>query len=225
MKNYPKIVLCLLFLCFFQSISAQQKTCKSKEEVVEDLNSISKCAIEKRGKVSASIPQRTKRVSYRKVRKNKALIAKSRRKENTLNTNNTIDNSYVKKEKLTEKLLNTREVLFSVVDRIPLFAECNSSNNEKNKVCFNNKIAKHFSKNFDSERALDETRNKKAFVQFTIDVKGNINRMIVKTKMKSQSLENELKRVLGKLPKFTPGVHQSLPVNVTYSFPINLVND
>lgn len=224
MKNSPRIILYLFFTLTFQSLIAQQETCSNKETEIEDLNSISKCTVEevknKENKKTSVL-----KVAYRKVRKrSNDFVLKKRGKINTIETKNTIDKSFVSSttNDVSLNLTGSQVILFSVIDNIPLFPKCSSKNKNQNLTCFNKQMAKHFSKNFYPERIEDDKTNERVFIQFIIDKKGNVKNIEVKAKEKSMSLEKEIKRVINKLPKFSPGIHQSLPVNVKYSIPITL---
>ena len=72
-----------------------------------------------------------------------------------------------------------------------------------------------------AERASEDGVTGRVFIQFTIDIEGNVNDLLIKARKKDQSLEAEIRRVIKKLPKFYPGYHKGLPVNVKYSLPIN----
>lgn len=216
----------LLSLNAFLVNSQSNQQCESKKTDLLDLNSISKCTIEK-SKDEKGTEQVTLNVAAKKTRKR---VIRKREKANSIDgTNNmkqTVSSSdeIIISNEIVPTNISTEEVLFNVVDEVPLFSKCENANG--NKIdCFNNEFSKHFAKNFDPERASTEGVSGRVFLQFTIDTKGKINKLLVKSRTKNSLLEKEIKRVIGKLPQLSPGKHQGIPVNVTYSLPINFSTD
>ncbi len=226
MKNSPlKLIILLTFFSFFILLSQNKEQCNSPEEIKSDLNSISKCTIEKEdGEHKVVLNVASKRIRKRIVRK--------REKENELrNKVNTLDNTEnleknisnnsieIKTEIISNKII-AEEILFSVVDNIPLFKNC-ETNKKQNRSCFNKEFSKHFAKNFTPERASEEGVSGRVFIQFIINTKGKINSLSIKSRKKNLQLESEISRVIKLLPKLNPGKHKGIPVNVKYSLPIN----
>ena len=58
----------------------------------------------------------------------------------------------------------------------------------------------------------------RVFVQFVIDKDGSI--VGVRTRGPDKNLEKEAQRIIGKLPKMTPGKQRGRPVRVPFSIPI-----
>lgn len=233
MKLITPVIITVLFVksvAYSQSRGA--KECKAKKEIEEllDLNSITKCDI-KEVTTKSGAKETQLKISYRKIRKriaNKSKLAKVVTKDAVKGISKvaqqSLDNSFVASDLGSEKLknLNIQEVLFSVVDEIPLFKKCYSDNVLNKKLCFNKEMSKHFAENFYPERASEDGINGRIFIQFVIDFEGKVKNIEIKTKKKSKLLEKEIKRVILKLPKFLPGSHKSLPVNTKYNLPINL---
>ncbi|WP_408040942.1 energy transducer TonB [Tenacibaculum amylolyticum] len=187
------------------------------------MNSISKCTIEK-DKDATNKRKVVLNVASKKTRKR---IIRKRSKANSIGNNtenlqqNVINNNSLEiKNDIITRSLASEEILFSIVEEVPLFPECeNITKNQSD--CFNTSFSKHFAKNFDPERASEDGVSGKVFIQFTIDTRGNTNNLLIKSRKKDKQLENEIERVLKKLPTFSPGRHKGIPVNVKYSLPIN----
>ena len=116
------------------------------------------------------------------------------------------------------------EVPFAAIDKVPLFSDCESSDDPKK--CFAESISKHVSQKFNTSLASElglEPGEKKVYVQFTIDKEGNITN--IKARGPHQTLEEEAIRVINMLPKMTPGEHNGKKVGVTYTLPITVVVD
>jgi len=194
-----KLMNLIIALCYV-TIIAQNSTCETpSDNGLLDLNtiSVSKCNTEDNS-------------SNRKV----TTSSKDR------------NSHYIRKKQTTYSNSNSKitnhEVLFSLVDEVPLFDGCF---NKKDRKCFRDKIKKHFSKHFHPENASDDGINGKVFIQFTITDKGKTNKIKVRGPKNATKLKEEVERVLFKLPLFTPAKHQGIPVAVTYSLPLNFYTD
>ncbi len=224
MKQFsPLLVIVFIFLLANNVSSQSNETCDTSPNEIEiqDLNSISKCTLKKETDNKRKV---TLNVAANKIRKR---VIRKRDKVNSLGDTESLkkdvaaNNEKIEiQNKIITKKVIAQEILFSVVDDVPMFPKCENNSGDKSD-CFNNEFSKHFAKNFDPERASNDGINGRVFLQFTIDVKGNINNLLIKSRNKNKQLETEIKRVVLKLPKLTPGKHHGLPVNVKYSLPIN----
>jgi len=115
------------------------------------------------------------------------------------------------------------------LDSMPLFPGCESlDDNEERRDCFNSKMQRFVQRKFNTGLAnqLDVKDGElvKIIVLFTINEKGLPEN--VKVKAPHPALEEEAYRLIGKLPKITPGKVAGEPVNVYFQLPINFkVND
>ncbi|MFY7669605.1 energy transducer TonB [Tenacibaculum sp. MEBiC06402] len=219
MKNLSPLLLIIFMLLSSTVFSQNKNQCETpNNETLLDLNTISRCTIEKSDDNTNKV---SLKVAAKKTRKR---IVRKRSKVNSIKSNAKNINSKVTKSTLVikneilTKTLNTEVVLFNVVEKVPSFPECK---NENNIDCFNNFFSKHFAKTFDPERASEDGVTGRVFIQFTIDIQGNVNDLLIKTRKKDSLLEAEIRRVINKLPRFIPGKHKGIPVNVKYSLPIN----
>jgi len=112
------------------------------------------------------------------------------------------------------------EVPFSVVEKIPIFPGCEGLSKSESKKCFQSKIQAHIKKNFKyPDLAVDLGINGKVFVLFVIDAKGVSSN--IRTRGPDKILEKEAARIIGLLPKMTPGKQRGKSVKVPYSIPIH----
>lgn len=112
------------------------------------------------------------------------------------------------------------EVPFSVVEKIPIFPGCEGLSKSESKKCFQSKIQAHIKKNFKyPDLAVDLGINGKVFVLFVIDAKGVSSN--IRTRGPDKILEKEAARIIGLLPKMTPGKQRGKAVKVPYSIPIH----
>jgi len=90
----------------------------------------------------------------------------------------------------------------------------------KNQSNVYDKITKFVQKNFDTDLAgdLGLTGRQRISVVFKINKEGNI--VGVRSRATHPRLEEEAKRVIGLLPKMSPGKHKGKNVIVPYSLPI-----
>jgi TonB family protein len=116
----------------------------------------------------------------------------------------------------TEKEL----VAFMLVEEAPLFPGCEDSEDSRN--CFLEKIQRHIRKNFNyPKEAQDLGIEGRVAVMFTIDENGEITN--IEKRGPHQLLEDEVERIIKRLPKMVPGRHNGEVVKVPFSVPVNFV--
>ncbi|WP_299162135.1 energy transducer TonB [uncultured Tenacibaculum sp.] len=215
-----KVILILLFfLINIISVYSQASVCETPKQNNIDLNNISinKCEIEKKENNSNKI------VRTRIIRKRSIKKRFTKEESNQLKIKGNKVNLGINNNDTSLKLPNSsKEILFNLVEEIPMFYLCKKSTKINNIKCFNKMINNHFIKNFSTYKFIDETINDKIFIQFSIDIHGNVINPKIKGKNNNKLLNRELQKIINKLPNFTPGKEQGLPVIVTYSFPLNL---
>lgn len=113
------------------------------------------------------------------------------------------------------------DVPFMIIEDVPVFPGCKGSNKEL-RACFSDQISKFVLKKFNAELASDlgltSGSIQRIFVLFTIDKNGDITD--VKARAPHKRLQEEAVRVVGLLPKITPGKQRGRPVGVKYALPI-----
>ncbi len=111
------------------------------------------------------------------------------------------------------------EVPFSVIEKVPKFPGC-EGNSAELRACFQQKMQEHIQRHFKyPETASDLNIQGKVYVFFLIDKYGNASR--IQSRGPDQLLETEAERIIGLLPKMTPGQQRNVKVGVPYSIPIN----
>lgn len=109
---------------------------------------------------------------------------------------------------------------FSVIENVPVFPGCENENDKR--ACFNSMMQKHIKKNFRyPEIAQEMGVQGRVSVMFTIQKDGSIGN--VQMRGPDKNLEKEAARIIGKLPKMTPGSQRGNAVRVPFSIPINFV--
>ncbi len=112
------------------------------------------------------------------------------------------------------------DVILGVVEEVPIFPGCEKVAKEDRLACFNKKMRKHIVKNFRYPEAAQEMGMEgKVNVFFKIDVDGRITNFQMRGT--GAVFEKEAKRIIGKLPRMTPGRHNGRPARVGFSIPIN----
>ncbi len=107
---------------------------------------------------------------------------------------------------------------FAVVENVPIFPGCENSTDKSD--CFNEKIQRHISKNFNYPlEAQKEGIQGRVNAVFMITEEGTIAN--IRMKGPDKLLENEVERILNRLPNMSPGENTGRPVNVIYSIPVN----
>ena len=111
------------------------------------------------------------------------------------------------------------DVPFAIIEDVPLYPGCERVPKSQRRACFQSNIQKHISKNFRyPEIAQEMGIQGRVFVQFIIDKDGSI--VGIRTRGPDKNLEKEAQRIIGKLPKMTPGKQRGRPVRVPFSIPI-----
>ena len=112
------------------------------------------------------------------------------------------------------------EVIFIAVEDKPIFPGCEAVDKEERLACFTNKMQKHIKDNFRyPDAAVDMGLKGKVLVYFKINTQGYISD--VQLRGPHKILEKEASRIIGKLPKMTPGKQRGVPVRVPFSIPID----
>ena len=115
------------------------------------------------------------------------------------------------------KNLDDINVAFAVVEEVPIFPGCENSDDKR--ACFNEKIQKHISKHFNyPQAAQDANIEGRVNSMFLITQEGTIEN--IKMRGPDKLLEDEVERIIKKLPKMTPGKQLGKVVNVPFSIPI-----
>lgn len=112
-------------------------------------------------------------------------------------------------------------VPFILIEDVPVYKGCENLNKEATKACFIEKITKHVQRHFNSRLSEDlglRSGKHKIYTLFVINKKGEISD--VKIKAPHPRLKKEAKRIVDKIPLFTPGKQRGKPVNVKYTLPI-----
>tara|TARA_B100001175_G_scaffold43012_1_gene32318 strand:+ start:2875 stop:3522 length:648 start_codon:yes stop_codon:yes gene_type:complete len=120
-------------------------------------------------------------------------------------------------EELEEEM--DMDIPFAIIEDVPLFPGCERVAKSQRRKCFQEQIQKHINKNFRyPEIAQEMGIQGRVFVQFMIGKDGNISG--IRTRGPDKNLEREANRIIGKLPKMTPGKQRGRPVRVPFSIPI-----
>ncbi|SHJ88743.1 M56 family metallopeptidase [Pseudozobellia thermophila] len=109
------------------------------------------------------------------------------------------------------------EVPFRVVEEVPVFPGCENADDPRD--CFQQSVQKHISKNFRyPEEAQKQGIEGKVSVIFTISEDGNITN--IRKRGPHKLLEDEVERIISRLPRMEPGKQRGKAVNVPFSIPI-----
>ncbi|WP_300021430.1 M56 family metallopeptidase [uncultured Maribacter sp.] len=113
--------------------------------------------------------------------------------------------------------LDKMDISFAEVDEVPIFPGCEDADDKR--ACFNKKIQKHISKHFNyPQAAQDANIEGRVNTMFMISSEGTIEN--IKMRGTDKLLENEVERIIKRLPQMTPGKQSGKAVNVPYSIPV-----
>ena len=111
------------------------------------------------------------------------------------------------------------DVPFAVIEDVPIFPGCERVAKAERRTCFQEKMNRHIRKNFRyPEIAQEMGIQGRVYVQFVIAKDGSITS--IRMRGPDKNLEKEAARIIGKLPKMTPGKQRGRPVRVPFSIPI-----
>ena len=111
------------------------------------------------------------------------------------------------------------DVPFAVIEDVPIFPGCERVKKSERRDCFQEKMNRHIRKNFRyPEIAQEMGIQGRVYVQFVIAKDGSITG--VRMRGPDKNLEKEAARIIGKLPRMTPGKQRGRPVRVPFSIPI-----
>ncbi len=112
------------------------------------------------------------------------------------------------------------DVNFRVIEDAPIYPGCKGTKAQIKK-CFSSSVNKFVSKKFNADLAQElglQPGKKRISVQFTVSKSGKIEGIRVRAPHKR--LEKEARRVVGLLPKITPGKQRGKAVGVKFNLPI-----
>ncbi|WP_324023973.1 energy transducer TonB [Maribacter sp. BPC-D8] len=114
--------------------------------------------------------------------------------------------------------MNENDVPFAVVDEVPIFPGCEDA--DDNRACFNEKMQQHIGKYFNYPKAArDANIEGRVSAMFLITSEGAIEN--IKMRGPDKLLEDEVERIIKRLPKMIPGKQSGKAVNVPFSIPVN----
>ena len=105
-----------------------------------------------------------------------------------------------------------------------MFKGCENLSEAKARKCLDKKMSKLVRRHFNTGLASDlglKSGKHKIRTQFIIDKDGRVTD--VKISDVHQKLQKEAKRVIDKIPEFTPGENNGKKVKVRYTLPINFM--
>ncbi len=107
---------------------------------------------------------------------------------------------------------------FALVDEVPIFPGCENATDKR--ACFQESIQTHIRKNFHyPQEAQDLGIQGRVSVVFQIAEDGSIAN--IRKRGPHQLLEDEVERIINRLPKMQPGKQDGEAVSVPFSIPIN----
>ncbi|WP_338731852.1 energy transducer TonB [Mangrovimonas cancribranchiae] len=112
-------------------------------------------------------------------------------------------------------------VSIMAVEQVPVFPGCEDETSNKARIkCMSEKISKHIKRKFDTDIASDLGLSglQRINVMFKVDKNGEVTD--IKARSPYKQLDNEAKRVIGKLPNMQPGKQDKKAVDVVYGLPI-----
>ncbi|GMN06235.1 hypothetical protein MTsPCn5_16240 [Croceitalea sp. MTPC5] len=115
---------------------------------------------------------------------------------------------------------NGPEVTFMTIDEVPTFPGCENAADKR--ACFQERIQEHIRKHFNYPlEAQEQGIEGRVSVVFQITKDGSIAN--IRKRGPHELLENEVERIIKRLPKMEPGRQDGTSVDVPFSIPVNFV--
>jgi protein TonB len=122
-------------------------------------------------------------------------------------------------EEVEETVIESTETDQEVIEDVPIYPGCERVAKSKRRQCFQEQINKHIRKNFRyPEIAQEMGIQGRVYINFIISKDGSITN--IRMRGPDKNLEKEAARIIGRLPKMTPGKQRGRPVRVPFSIPI-----
>lgn len=187
----------LLLLALTTNIIFAQTTCDSNKDSLEELNSVKKCKVGSAEKIDHT--------------KTRGISVKTTKQNNRYHKNNS-DLAAIAKIKANKKALN-----FNEISSNPQFLNCSGISKDRQSKCFNIEMSGHIEKNLKyPSQAITDKIEGRVWVSFIINKEGNVENIIPSGPKDGELLNEEAKRIISKLPKFTPGKNNGNNVHVKY---------
>jgi len=139
--------------------------------------------------------------------------------EETVIESTETDQEMIIEEIEVEEEFEDIDVPFAVIEDVPIFPGCESVAKSQRRACFQEQMNKHIRKNFRYPDIAQEMGIQgRVYVNFIIAKDGSITN--IRMRGPDKNLENEAARIIGRLPKMTPGKQRGRAVRVPFSIPI-----
>jgi protein TonB len=120
-------------------------------------------------------------------------------------------------EIVVEEEVEDVEVLFAIIENIPVFPGCEKVSKKRQRDCFQEKINKHIRKNFRyPEIAQEMGIQGRVYVSFIIGVDGRV--IMVQPRGPDKNLEKEARRIIENLPQMIPGKQRGKAYSIPITF-------
>ena len=139
--------------------------------------------------------------------------------EETVIESTETDQEMIIEEIEVEEEFEDIDVPFAVIEDVPIFPGCESVAKSQRRACFQEQMNKHIRKNFRYPDIAQEMGIQgRVYANFIIAKDGSITN--IRMRGPDKNLENEAARIIGRLPKMTPGKQRGRAVRVPFSIPI-----
>jgi len=117
--------------------------------------------------------------------------------------------------------LNSEIIPLTIVEQAPAFPNCKGIAVEKSQECFQTELMNHIKKNFVfPEDVIEKRITVKLLAKFIIDENGIAVVQEIIGPPQAESIKEELRKTILKLPKFEPAKHKGNIVKVKHSLPL-----
>ena len=124
-------------------------------------------------------------------------------------------------EPIASDISNLDTIPYGIVEKKPIFKECENLTNNEQTICFKQQLDKHIATHL--RYPIEFCGQGRVLVSFCIGTDGFSKVLRVNSFGLPKVFEDEAKRIIEALPHFTVGKVKGKPITATFAYPINFV--
>lgn len=124
-------------------------------------------------------------------------------------------------EPIASDISNLDTIPYGIVEKKPIFKECENLTNNEQTICFKQQLDKHIATHL--RYPIEFCGQGRVLVSFCIGTDGFSKVLRVNSFGLPKVFEDEAKRIIESLPCLIPGQQNGKPVAVTFGYPVKFI--